>query len=212
MRAAHGTGAARSARRFPDRTGRRYLKKKHPAARTTGCLLTPELLAAYLLLPEPLLPPLGLGAELEPLLPPVLLPVLPAPDVPAPPAEPALPLELGVDVLGEAEVPPPDALEPAFAAKCLSHSAREIWPSPFASTVVKLGCALEELEAPPLDALSDAPLEEPPDDALPGELALGALELPPELALEPELLDASELLDPVALGVLEAPEAPDVEL
>jgi hypothetical protein len=58
--------------------------------------------------------------------------------------------------------------------------------------------------------LSDAPLDEPPDDALLGELALGALELPPELALEPELLDASELLDPVALGVLEAPEAPDV--
>jgi hypothetical protein len=163
-----------------------------------------------LLLPEPLLPPPEPVPGLEPLLPPVL----PAPGVPAPPAEPALPepalpLELGVEVLGEgevlgeAEVPPPDALEPAFAPKCLSHSAREIWPSPFASTVVKLGCALEELEAPPLDALS--PLDEPPDDALLGELAAGALELPPELALEPELLDASELLEPVALGVLDAP-------
>jgi hypothetical protein len=66
-------------------------------------------------------------------------------------------------VLGVA-VPPPDAEEPellASALKCLSHSAREIWPSPLASTVVKLGCPLLAPEAPPLADLPDAPLDAP---------------------------------------------------
>ena len=158
---------------------------------------------------------LPLEPELEPLLG-VLGEVLLEPDLPAPaaPEAPALPLVLG-DALGEAELPPPEALEPAFAPKCLSHSAREIWPSPFASTEVKLGCALEELDAPPdaLELLGELALGELELLELLGELALGVLELelPPELALEPELFAASELLDPlVALGVLEAPEAPDV--
>jgi len=78
--------------------------------------------------------PLLLGELLPPLMPDELLP--------------AAPLELEPDL---------DLL------KCASHSAREIWPSPFVSTDEKLG--VDWLLDEPPDDLSEWPLELPPDAA-----------------------------------------------
>lgn len=113
------------------------------------------------------------------------------------PLEP-LPLLLGEPVLGELvlgelgdvvlllpPVAPPLLLPLAEESdlKCASHSAREIWPSLFASTAEKLGAAL--LDAP---ALLDMP-EDPdaPEDGV--ALCEDLSELLPEAPVddEPEL-------------------------
>ena len=128
------------------------------------------------------LPVLGAGLGdlvVEPVEPDVLpLPIEPdeLPEVPELPIEPdeELPLELGLLVL-------PLELE-SDLLKCLSHSAREIWPSLFVSTDEKLGgvllleLALGEPDEPP------AALDDEPVDELPLEAA-GAAELPDEALL-----------------------------
>ena len=125
------------------------------------------------------LPVLGVGLGdlvVDPVEPDVLpLPIEPdeLPELPIEPDE-ELPLELGLLVL-------PLELE-SDLLKCLSHSAREIWPSLLVSTDVKLGCelllelALGEPDEPP------AALDDEPVDELPLEAA-GAAELPDEALL-----------------------------
>jgi hypothetical protein len=113
-----------------------------------------------------------------------------------------MPLLLGLVVLLEPPVAPPEELLPLappvapleLDLKYSSHSERDTWPSLFLSTVVKLGA---ELDAPPALLLSellpplDAPLEELGEEL--EALGVELDELPP--------LDApDELLLPVALG------------
>ena len=115
------------------------------------------------------LPVLGVGLGdlvVDPVEPDEPLPIEPdeLPELPIEPDE-ELPLELGLLVL-------PLELE-SDLLKCLSHSAREIWPSLLVSTDVKLGCelllelALGEPDEPPA-ALDDeaAGAAELPDEAL----------------------------------------------
>jgi len=109
---------------------------------------------------------------------------------------PVVPDELPEPIEPDEELPlldgllvPPLELD---APKCLSHSAREIWPSLLVSTDEKLGCELLELapDEPPA-ALDDEPVDELPladgeDDELLPE-ADGEAELPDE-ALSPAAL------------------------
>ena len=122
----------------------------------------------------------GLGdLVVEPVEPDVLpLPIEPdeLPELPIEPDE-ELPLELGLLVL-------PLELE-SDLLKCLSHSAREIWPSLLVSTDEKLGCeallALLPDEPPaalddePVDGLEAAGEDELPDDAFESALSPAAL-------------------------------------
>ncbi len=137
-----------------------------------------------LLLPEPdvLLPEVLLGV----LLPEVLLGVL----------------LLGVLLL------PPEELEPDLL-KCLSHSARDTWPSLFVSTLEKLGeDMLPELlpDEPPEEVLPDAPEDAPddpvepvePDEPVEPEVPLAPCEDEVPLAPVEPLLPLLDLLSPAA--------------
>jgi hypothetical protein len=123
------------------------------------------------------------------------------PELPELPIEPdeELPLEDGLLVL-----PLEDESD---LLKCLSHSAREIWPSLFASTDEKLGCELLALlpDEPPA-ALDDEPVDELPEadgeDELLPEADGEDDELLPEADGEAELPDDAfeSALSPAALA------------
>lgn len=129
-------------------------------------------------LPLPIPPPV-LGDCVVPELPPVELPV----DVLLEPL-PLMPDE-------EPDVPPdaPLELEPDLS-KCLSHSAREIWPSPLVSTDVKLG------EEALLEELPEAAGEDEDDDPDAPDAPAEPVELLPEAdGVEVDGDDVEGLLD-----------------